>query len=86
MYPTSCSVCGSAKMIPNVQVVDTNENVSRDLQARVAQKPEALVFKEHVYRPLRAWICGDCGHVELFVPNPQGLYEAYLVSLTAKSQ
>ncbi len=86
MQPTMCSACGSAKIVPNVQVVDATDSTKRDLEVRVPQKPGALVFKEQVYRPLRAWICGNCGHVELFVPGPQGLYQAYLVSLTAKNQ
>jgi hypothetical protein len=86
MIPDACRVCGSAKMIPDVQVVDQNENVRRDLEVRVAQKPDALIFKEHVYKSVRAWICGECGHVDLFVPNPQELYEAYLVSLTTTCQ
>jgi len=86
MYPSACPVCGSAKMIPDVQVVDQNESVRMDLKVRVAQKPEALLFKEHVYRSVRAWICGECGYVALFVQNPQDLYKAYLVSLTHQMQ
>jgi hypothetical protein len=86
MQPRECAVCGSARMMANVQVVDKNDNVRQDLQVCVAQKPEALIFRGQVYEPVRAWICGECGHVELFVENPQELYQAYLVSLTAKSQ
>ncbi len=86
MYPTECAVCGSARIIPDVQIVDKDESMKGDLQVRIARNPAALFFKGMVYQPLRAWICGDCGHVELFVPNPQELYEAYLTGLTATEQ
>jgi hypothetical protein len=86
MQPKECAVCGSAKMIPDVQVVDKNENINRELQVCVAKKPDALIFRGQVYESVRAWICGECGHVEFFVQNPQELYEAYLVSLIAERQ
>jgi hypothetical protein len=73
-------------MMTNVQVVDKNDNTNGDLQVCVAQKPEALIFRGRVYEPIRAWICGEYGHVDLFIENPQELYQAYLVSLTAQGQ
>ena len=77
---------GRPRWFQTVQVVDKNESTARDLQVRVAQEPDALIFREHVYKSVRAWICGECGHVDLFVPNPQKLYEAYLISLTNEMQ
>ena len=79
MDTSACAKCGSNKIIPNV---DTSESSSGGaLVVWVPEKPEAILFKGTHTGYLKAWICGDCGHVELHVDNAQQLYDAY-----AKSQ
>ncbi len=40
-----------------------------------------MLFKDRMYSVLKADICGECGHVELGVANPQALYQHYKKSL-----
>jgi hypothetical protein len=62
----------------DVWVADrTDTNVRRDLQVAIDGDPQALFFKERVFGSLRADICAECGHVELFVSNPDELYRTY---------
>ena len=78
-----CAVCGSDKMIPNVAIRDSQ---SLSIKAQVISKPEAILFKDPVYSQLRAWICGECGYVMLFVRRPKKLYQAYLASRARTKQ
>jgi hypothetical protein len=48
-----------------------------DLKVVIYGNPEALIFKNRLYGKLTADICGDCGHVELRVENPEELYDHY---------
>jgi hypothetical protein len=73
-----CSYCGSAKIIPHVQIVDQGEYSNGFLQVVIYGSPNALIFKDRLYGKLNARICGGCGHVELQVENPQELYEHFL--------
>lgn len=43
----------------------------------VPRHPEAILFQQSVYQPLVARVCGRCGYTELFVRNPEHLWDAY---------
>ena len=60
-----------------VTVSDQGEYSDGRLKVVVFGDPSALVFKDRLYGELRADICGDCGHVELRVANPEELYGHY---------
>lgn len=75
---SKCRACGSANIIPDVQVLDQGEASDGHLQVVLYGRPEAVIFKDRVYGKLRAWICGDCGFTELRVANPEKLYTKYL--------
>jgi hypothetical protein len=68
-----CPACGSTKLIRNVPI---RFKSSESLDA-VA---EALILEVCLPVELLADICGDCGHVEQKVRNPQDLYNHYLQS------
>jgi ribosomal protein S27AE len=76
-----CSKCGSTEMIPNADILDQGQGSDRSLQVVVYGNPDALILKDRLYGVLMADICGDCGHADLKVANPEELYEHYLRSL-----
>ena len=67
-HSLQCPKCGSSKIIPRARVPI---HPNADLSVVVYGNPDALIFKEQLLGPLRADICGDCGHVELRVENPE---------------
>ena len=77
---STCSRCGSTKLIPNVKIVDQGEHANGNLRVVIYGDPQALIFKDAYYENLSADICGDCGHVELRVSNPRALYRKYLTA------
>ena len=76
-----CLRCGSNKVIPSVTVVDREDHGSGELNVKIERNPDALIFKQPEYAALRARICSNCGHTELFVVYPERLWEAYQTKL-----
>jgi DNA-directed RNA polymerase subunit RPC12/RpoP len=72
-----CPKCGSSKIIPKARILDQGQHSDGDLKVVIYGNPEALIFKNRLYGKLTADICGDCGHVELRVENPEELYDHY---------
>jgi hypothetical protein len=72
-----CLRCGSTKIMRGLTVLDQGEGSAGKLQTVVFGNPEALVFKDRLFGELTADICGECGHVELRVVNPESLYQHY---------
>lgn len=54
------------------------------LQVVVYGKPASTFLKEPHYRKLAAMVCGDCGHVEPRVADPEELYEQYRQAARAR--
>lgn len=71
-----CKHCGSDKIIPDVVVVDHSSvgNIAyeAELQVRLERDTES--------DPLHARVCGNCGHVELWLNNAGALYQRYVQS------
>ncbi len=76
-----CPKCGSSKIIPKARVLAHGEH-SGDVQVVIYGNPQALIFTAPLFGRLTADICGDCGHVELRVANPEELYEHYRQAAT----
>ena len=73
-----CSICGSSETIPEVKIVDHGYMDSKhDLAIELQGNPNALIFKDTRKGVLRATVCGDCGHVDLFVNNASELLGIY---------
>jgi hypothetical protein len=75
-----CPKCGSIRIIVDATICDKGPHSNGSLEVFVDAKPEAMVFKDRMYSALYADICGECGHAELKVKNPRGLYRHYLNS------
>lgn len=74
-----CSQCNSEKLIPHVRIIDrANSGIEMNLTAVVYERPGGLpLFKGGQRAELWATICGNCGHTELEVENPDKLWDAY---------
>lgn len=75
---STCTNCGSPKIIPTVRVLDEGLGSTGFLEVVVEGNPGASVFKDPVRAMLVADICGECGHTELRATEPERLYQAYL--------
>jgi hypothetical protein len=65
-----------------VPLVDRSSPGSfQKLVLRVIRNPRALFFKQAFETPLVAWVCGECGNVEIFAKDPHRLWVAYCESL-----
>ncbi len=74
-----CSKCGSDKIIPDVKIIDHGYMDSKhDLSIEFNKNPGAWLFKGTQKGTLFANICGQCGHVELSVNNPEELWDLYI--------
>lgn len=77
----TCEICGSNHIIPEVHILDQGQYSNGKLQVMVCGNPDALVFKDTLKSELKAHVCGECGHTELKVTNPNALYRKYKDSL-----
>ncbi len=75
---SNCSKCGSDKIMSKVKIVDHGYMDSKhDLSIEFHKNPSAWVLKGTQQGTLLANVCGQCGHVDLSVGNPEGLWELY---------
>ena len=72
--PTQCARCGSRDVIADAKVIDREDyNVERDLSVATFRRPQAFVFKGRQTTTVSAWVCGDCGFIELYADDPGSL-------------
>jgi hypothetical protein len=76
---SACIRCKSEKVVPRVRVKAGGPNGPElvDITAVIYENPDAMVFTYPHRGSLYARICGECGHAEMFVENPQEFYEVY---------
>ena len=71
-----CPKCKSDKVIPEITI---------DRPVPLATTPPGLVVENAKgFNPklVKAYVCGECGYVELYVQKPAGLWENYQKSRT----
>jgi hypothetical protein len=78
MHLRKCLACGSERMVPNGRVLDQEQYSRGCLLLSLRRVSNALLFKKPFYDRVRAWVCGECGYVQLFAENPRQLYQAHL--------
>ena len=67
-----CPKCGSADVISHATAVDSNQPMGQFTVATF-RKPDAILFKGRQASTISAWICADCGFVELYADSPKDL-------------
>lgn len=66
-------------MIRRALVIDkvTAAGAEQNFTVRVDADPDAVMFKKSVRSDVHAWICGQCGYMELYADDPAELYRAF---------
>ena len=77
--PTTCRRCGSDHVMRAAVVDRDPDHPEADLILH--EDPAVIDFRGRVVRPLRATVCGQCGHAELYVEDPEALYRTYLAGM-----
>src|SRR5688572_27211180 len=66
-----CPKCGSIDVIAAAKTIDRADN--GHLTVATFRKPDAVVFKGQLTTTLSAWVCADCGYLELYADDPKKL-------------
>ena len=69
-----CLRCGSTNILSDGRVQGYGTWRS---SVEVDTRPQARLFKGTRAMPLKARICGNCGHTELYVENARELWTMY---------
>ena len=69
-----CPKCGSSDIITDAKAIDRVDN--GPLSVATFRKPDAVVFKGQLTTTLSAWVCADCGYLELYADNPRSIKTA----------
>ncbi len=69
-----CPKCGATEIIADAKAIDRGEsNFQKEFTVATFGRPEALIFKEKHTSTVSAWICAQCGYVELYADSPAAL-------------
>ncbi|EDY18623.1 conserved hypothetical protein [Chthoniobacter flavus Ellin428] len=68
-----CPKCGSTNIEKDAKVIDRNGSYSSEYEMTIAtyQKPRAILFKGERISTVSAWVCADCGYLELYADAPR---------------
>lgn len=66
-----CPKCGSRDVITDAKAIDRVDNGA--LSVATLRKPGAVLFKGMLTTTLSAWVCADCGYLELYADNPKSI-------------
>jgi len=78
-----CPKCGSSDVIADATAVDSGHgHIEGELKLATFRKPEAFIFKGQLSTTVSAWVCADCGYVELYADSPRGIKVAALESVS----
>ena len=73
-----CPKCSSTEIIADAKAVDRGHfDSQREFIVATFWKPDALIFKEKHTSIISAWVCGQCGYVELYADSASSLSGAY---------
>lgn len=72
-----CLKCGSNEIIADAKALDNCYGGPPDMSVATFRKPDAIMFKGQTISTLSAWVCGDCGYVELYADKPGLIKRAF---------
>ena len=69
-----CPKCGSTEILADAKAIDRgHSDLQREFSVATFGKPDALIFKEQHKSTISAWVCGQCGYLELYADSPSSL-------------
>jgi predicted nucleic-acid-binding Zn-ribbon protein len=70
-----CPKCGSVEIIADAKAIDRDARGWHSERFTVASfgNPSAFIFKDKRTTTISAWVCGQCGYVELYADSPSSL-------------
>ncbi len=72
-----CPKCQSTDIITGVQPLDLGHgNAAHTAQLATYRSPEAFLFKGRQSTGMKAWVCAECGFVEMHAEDPDALRTA----------
>lgn len=73
----TCPKCSSTDIIADAKAIDRGDgNVQRELSIATFGNPNALIFKDQSTTTVSAWVCAECGYVELYADRPGDIRRA----------
>lgn len=66
-----CPKCGSGDIISDAKPISSADYAA--LMLATYRKPDAVIFKGRETSRVSAWICADCGYLELYADDPKGI-------------
>ncbi len=70
-----CPKCSSQRIVSGVSILDRDQSGENELTIRVEKSPGATLFRDFKDYRLKACICGNCGHTELYLENAERFWE-----------
>lgn len=80
MPKTTCHVCGSKEIVPRLKIKDHGHSLEDAINLEMVVKEEGEGFFDlevTMEAPIKAWLCGDCGHIELYIEDPKAFLEPW---------
>jgi len=70
-----CPKCGSVEIIGDAKAMDRDARGWHNERFTVPSfgNPSAFIFKDKRTTTISAWVCGQCGYVELYADSPSSL-------------
>lgn len=70
-HTDECPKCGSGDIISDAKPIGAADHAT--LLVATQRKPEAVIFKGQETSTVSAWVCADCGYLELYADDPKGV-------------
>jgi predicted nucleic-acid-binding Zn-ribbon protein len=69
-----CPKCDSTDIIADAKALDRSHHSNQtELTLATFRRPEAVLFKGQQETKVSAWVCVQCGFVELYADYPEAL-------------
>ncbi len=73
-HTNKCPKCGSTDVIADATPIDRSHHSNQtEFTVATFRKPQAILFKGEQDTTVSAWVCADCGFVELYADSPKAL-------------
>jgi predicted nucleic-acid-binding Zn-ribbon protein len=67
-----CPKCGSRDVVADAKAIDRGDgNAQHEMSVATFLKPDALIFKQKQMTTVSAWVCTECGYIELYADAPR---------------